>query len=346
MQLKGSFQGFDFAHLLQMLATTGKSGRLLLEGEGTSGLVLLRHGKIICAVSTSVRESLGSILLSRGWLEPGQLEEGLERQRQSEEEKRLGAILVEAGFLPFERLEAAVAEQVAQVISEFLRWRTGSFEFDELRFPDCGEIEVATDRLPLDAGLPADQILLGIASEHHDIHEPLMAVPSARTEVPSLPDVVKDFPAPLVTGEVAQRILDLARGVVGRGALFQAAPTGFVGMSQFGMGENGDEPADFIRSIRVSDRGRSVLQMVAEGGSQYHGVLDPTPENLQLLDQLGGSWPTECFVGPLFAGGRVMLVFYGDNLPFCQPLGDTSDLSAQLLRSGSMLEHCLLTRIA
>ena len=126
MQLQGSFQGFDFAHLLQMLATTGKSGRLLLEGEGTSGLVLLRQGKIICAVSTSVRESLGSILLSRGWLEPGQLEEGLERQRRSEQERRLGAILVDAGFLSFERLEAAVAEQVAQVISEFLRWRAGA----------------------------------------------------------------------------------------------------------------------------------------------------------------------------------------------------------------------------
>jgi len=345
MQLKGRFQGFDFAHLLQMLATTGKSGRLLLEGDSSSGLVLMRHGKIICAVSTSVRESLGSILLSRGWLEPEQLEEGLERQRTSDEERRLGAILVDAGTLTFERLEAAVAEQVAQVISEFLRWRSGTFEFDELRFPDCGEVEVATDRLPLDAGLPADQILLGIATEHLDIHEGLAAVP-AKTEVPSLPDVVKDFPAPLVTGEVAQKILDLARGVVGRGALFQVTPSGFVGMSQFGMGKDDEQTADFIRGVRIADRGRSVLRAVAESGSQYQGVLDPTPENLQLLEHLGGSWPTECFAGPLFAGGRVMLVFYGDNLPFCQPLGDTSALSAQLLRSGSMLEHCLLTRIA
>lgn len=346
MQLKGKFQGFEFAHLLQMLATTGKSGRLLLVGEEASGLVLLRHGKIICAVSTSVRESLGSVLLSRGWLDPGQLEEGLERQRASEEERRLGAILVDAGFLTFERLEAAVAEQVAQVISEFLRWGSGQFEFDELRFPDCGEVEVPTDRLPLDAGLPADQILLGIASEHHDIHEPLMAVPPVSTEVPSLPDVVRDFPAPLVTGEVAQKILELARGVVGRGALFQVSPSGFVGMSQFGMGKDSQLAPDFIRSIRITDRGRSVLQMVSEGRSQYQGVLDPTPENLQLLECLGGSWPTEVFVGPLFAGERVMLVFYGDNLPFCQPLGDTSELSAELLRSGSMLEHCLLTRIA
>lgn len=346
MQLKGRFQGFDFAHLLQMLATTGKSGRLLLDGEGTNGLVLLRHGKIICAVSTSVRESLGSILLSRGWLEPSQLEQGLEKQRMSEEERRLGAILVDAGFLPFERLEAAVAEQVAQVISEFLRWRNGTFEFDELRFPDCGEVELATDRLPLDAGLPADQILLGIANDHHDIHEPLTAVPPVSAEIPSLPDVVKEFPAPLVTGEVAQKILDLARGVVGRGALFQVAPSGFVGMSQFGMGRADERTPDFIRSVRIADRGRSILQAVAEGGSQYQGVLDPTPENLQLLEHLGGSWPTECFAGPLFAGGRVMLVFYGDNLPFCQPVGDTSALSAQLLRSGSMLEQCLLTRIA
>ena len=80
MHLNGTFEGFDFAHLLQMLATTGKNGRLRLKCEGTEGLVLLRDGKIICAVSTSVRESLGSILLSRGWLTPDQLEEGLAAQ--------------------------------------------------------------------------------------------------------------------------------------------------------------------------------------------------------------------------------------------------------------------------
>jgi hypothetical protein len=346
MRLKGSFQGFDFAHLLQMLATTGKSGRLQLEGDNSSGLVLLRCGKIICAVSTSVRESLGSILLSRGWLEPAQLEEGLELQRRLDEERRLGAILVEAGFLPFDRLEAAVAEQVAQVISEFLRWRSGTFEFDELRFPDRGEVELATDRLPLDAGLPADQILLGIASKQDEIHEPLSEVPPPSSEMPSLPEVVKDFPAPLVTGEVAQRLVKLARGVVGRGALFQVSPSGFLGMTQFGMGKNGSESPDFIRSLNVHSRGDSVLQMVADDRSQYRGVLDPTPENLEMLEALGGKWPTEVFVGPLFAGGRVMLIFYGDNLPLCQPLGDTSALSAELLRSGSMLEHCLLTQIA
>lgn len=346
MQLKGRFQGFDFAHLLQMLATTGKSGRLRLEGEGVDGLVLLRHGKIICAVSTSVRESLGSILLSRGWLSPSQLESGLEQQRASEEERRLGAILVDAGHLTFERLESAVAEQVGQVVSEFLRWHSGTFEFDELRFPDCGEVEVETHRLPLDAGLPADQILLGIASEHYDIHEPVAAVPPLSVDIPSLPEVVKDFPAPLVTGEVAQRILDLARGVVGRGALFQVTPSGFVGMSHFGMGDDQARAADFIRNVRIADHGRSVLQKVVDSAAQYQGVLDPTPENLELLERLGGEWPTEVFAGPLFAGDRVMLVFYGDNLPGCRPIVDTAALGAELLRSGSMLEHCLLTRIA
>ncbi len=343
MEIHGTFQGFDFAHLLQMMATTGKNGRLRLKCEESEGLVLLRDGKIICAVSTSVRESLGSILLSRAWLTPEQLEEGLAAQQACEEERRLGAILVEAGHLTQERLEAAVAEQAGQVISEFLRWPSGSFDFDEVRFPDRGEVELDTGRLPLDRGLPADQILLGITSRHGD---ELHAVPPATVEVPSLPEVVRDFPAPLVTGEVLHHILDRAKGVVGRGALFQVGPSEFAGLSQFGMERSDHDSTAFIRSVRISLRRDSILRRVSATRFRYQGTLDPTGANRELLEALGGDWPTEVFVGPLFAGGRVLLIFYGDNLPGCEPLVDTSDLATQLLRSSSMLEHCLLSRIA
>ncbi len=343
MKLNGTFQGFDFAHLLQMLATTGKNGRLSLKTEDSHGLVLLRDGKVICAVSTSVRESLGSILLSRGWLSHRQLEEGLSLQQASREDRRLGAILVEAGFLTRERLESAVAEQAGQVISEFLRWPSGSFEFEEVRFPDHGEVEVETGRLPLDRGLAADQILLGITTEQAEY---LHAVPPATAEVPSLPELVRDFPAPLVTGEVAHKILERAENIVPRGALFQVGPSEFVGVSQFGMTGDGGAAPDFVRRVRLSLRRDSVLRRVGATRTQYQGTLDSTIGNRSLLEQLGGGWPTEVYVGPLFAARRVMLVFYGDNLPGRSPLGDTSELSTQLLRSSSMLEHSLLSRIA
>lgn len=343
MQLNGTFQGFDFAHLLQMLATSGKSGRLRLKSNESEGLVLLRNGKIICAVSTSVRESLGSILLGRGWLTPKQLEKGLSVQQGSGEDRRLGAILVDAGYVTQERLESAVAEQAAQVISEFLRWPTGSFEFNEARFPNRGEVEVATDRLPLDGGLAADRILLGITSARED--EP-HTVSRPRVELPSLSEVIREFPAPLVTGEVAHKILDRAKGVVNRGALFQVGLEEFVGLSQFGMESLEDPSLDFIRDVRLSFRRDTVLRRAGATRTQYQGTLDPTAGNRFLLEALGGDWPTEVFVGPLFAGGRVMLIFYGDNLPECAPLGDTGALSTELLRSSSMLEHCLLSRIA
>ena len=343
MQLNGTFQGFDFAHLLQMLATTGKNGRLRLKSEESEGLILLRDGKIICAVSTSVRESLGSILISRGWLTAKQLEQGLSAQQSNTEERRLGAILVEAGYVDQARLESAVAEQAGQVISEFLRWPSGTFEFDEVRFPDRGEVEVATGRLPLDRGLPADQILLGITSTQGE--EPV-PVPTQKVVVPTLPDVVREFPAPLVTGEVAHKILDRAKGVVSRGALFQVGPSEFVGLCQFGMESVEDPSLDFIRKVRLSLRRDSILRRVGATRAQHQGVLDPTAGNRYLLEALGGDWPTEVFVGPLFAGGRVMLIFYGDNLPGCSPLADTSELATELLRSSSMLEHCLLSRIA
>ncbi len=343
MELNGKFQGFDFAHLLQMLAATGKNGRLRVEGENCQGMVLLRDGKIICAVSTSVRESLGSILLSRAWLTREQLEHGLVAQQADAKERRLGAILVEREYLTQDRLEAAVAEQTGQVISEFLRWRSGTFKFDEVRFPDRGEVELDTGRLPLDRGLPADQILLGITSDPaHDLH----SVPPPTVDVPSLPEVVRDFPAPLVTGEVAHKILSKARGVVTRGVLFQVGPSDLIGVSQFGVEPAGESSPDFIRNVRLTLRTDSVLRRVGATRIHHQGTLEQTAGNRALLSALGGSWPTEIFAGPLFAGGRVMMVFYGDNLPSCDPLGDTSELSTELLRSGSLLEHCLLSRIA
>ncbi len=343
MELRGKFQGFDFAHLLQMLAITAKNGRLRLEGDDSQGLVLLRNGKIICAVSTSVRESLGSILLSRGWLTREQLERGLAMQQESDEERRLGAILVDEDLLDQERLEAAVAEQTGQVISEFLRWRSGSFEFDEVRFPDHGEVELDTGRLPLEHGLAADQVLLGIADQ---ASKELHAVPPPTVEVPSLPEVVRDFPAPLVTGEIAHKILEQAQGVVSRAVLFQVGPADLIGVSQFGVfGGEGPEEA-LIRDVRLTLRADSVLRRVGATRVHHQGSLEQTVGNRSLVEALGGEWPSEVFAGPLFAGGRVMMVFYGDNLPACEPLGDTSELATELLRSGSMLEHCLLSRIA
>lgn len=342
MQLNGNFHGIDFAHLLQMLASTGKSGRLRVEGEETQGMVLIRDGRIICAVSTSVRESLGSILLSRGWLTAPQLEMGLQMQQAHREERRLGAVLVEAGFVDQSDLEAAVGEQVGQVISEFLRWPSGEFEFEEARFPDCGEVELATGRLPIDVGFAADQILLGLTTAEDAAT--LQAVPPPSIEIPSLPEAVRDFPAPLVTGEIAQKLLDLAKAVVSRGALFQVGPSGFIGVNQFGIPPT-EDGRDF-RDLRLDLRQESVLREVGGTRTQYQGELEWSVGNEALVERLGGDWPDEVFVGPLFAGGRVMLVFYGDNLPSGKPIGDTTELSTQLLRSGSMLEHCLLSRIA
>ncbi|MCD5408006.1 hypothetical protein LR090_01970 [Candidatus Bipolaricaulota bacterium] len=54
---------------------------------------------------------LGEILVDMGFVDPRQVEQGLERQRSLPEPKPIGEILVEEGLVPAEAVERALAVQ-------------------------------------------------------------------------------------------------------------------------------------------------------------------------------------------------------------------------------------------
>ncbi len=170
MELAGKLDKYDFADLLQMLASSGKGGKLTLTDYGGQGVIVFRQGKIIYAASSVARETLGNMLLCRGLIEQEQLELSLEAQRASKDDRRLGAILVEMGFLTQGLLEELITAQIEKVVSQFLGWNTGFFRFEEFELPNQGEVEVdprllqgAQGDMLLSEGLPADQVLLELA---------------------------------------------------------------------------------------------------------------------------------------------------------------------------------------
>ncbi len=65
-----------------------------------------------------------------------------------------------------------------------------------------------------------------------------------------------------------------------------------------------------------------------------------------MLRSLGGGWPEEIVVAPLIAGGRVLLVFYGDNLPGQEALGALEELELVLLEAGLAMERSALAKRA
>src|SRR5689334_13295952 len=165
MSLCGTLQDLPIPDLLQMIAANRKTGRLVLTRRDGHGVIAFRNGKIIYAASNSVRETLGNILLHERLITESTLLEALERQSRAAVEKRLGQVLVEMGALDEARMERVVRGQTQRVVSELMRWKSGFAKFELLQIPDHGEVEVDARDFLLEAGLAADELLLGILGQ-------------------------------------------------------------------------------------------------------------------------------------------------------------------------------------
>lgn len=129
--LEGTLDDFTLPDILQLLAFTGKTGRLRIEREGHQGRVWFRDGHVRFATSDTGRIALGRRLVGAGLVTTDQLERALEQQRApGGRGLRLGRILIEDGALDEQALESMVREQVQDAIFDLMRWTGGAFRFD------------------------------------------------------------------------------------------------------------------------------------------------------------------------------------------------------------------------
>ncbi len=364
MQLTGKLEKFDFSDILQMLSSSGKSGKLALTQRAGQGVIVLRQGRIVYANSSSVRETLGNILLCKGLITEGDLNRSLSLQRQAKDERRLGTILVDEGLVSPQDLKLVVREQVEKVVLEMLGWHSGYFRFDELQLADHGEIEIDALEFLYSDGLPADEMLIGLSfklDEAQRVKSPGEAELLAPIESGSLADAgnveppAADGPIPLstimaesytpqFTGEVTLAILAYAQRIMHRGVLFRSSPMGFTGMGQFGVEPPEGRTADFIRDVTLPLQQPSILTEAVVRKTIFCGPLEETAVNRSLIRSLGGGWPAEAVAAPLIASGRVLLIFYGDNLPAQGDVGPLEEFELVLLEAGLAMERSSLAR--
>lgn len=373
MELAGRLGQYDFADVLQMLAATGKSGKLTLSEYGGQGVVVLRQGRIIYAASSSAREALGNMLVMKGLISEEQLKEGLAAQLNSKEERRLGTILVELDFLRQDELENVIASQIEKVISEFLGWQSGFFRFEQFELPDRGEVEVdarllhgGSGNLLLSEGLAPNQVLLELAhkldaanagrsaeEERPRAGDEVSARPEGEVGLVGVPEpsrfgslrsIMAEFHSPAFTGEGTLMILDYAQRLVRRGVLFSMTAAGAGGLGQFGVEPPPGAHPDFIRQLTLPPGERSIVTEVIARKSVFLGPLEETPANRRLLRQLGGGWPDSVVAAPLIVGGRTLLVFYGDNLPENDPIGLVDELEIVMIHAALAIEKSLLAK--
>src|SRR5207253_2388870 len=120
-----------------------------LEGFGRTDVIYVTEGKIVFASSTDPDMNLGEVLLRSGELNLQQYNQIAERLVTP---RRVGALLVELGFLKPEDLSRAVERQASAIVLNAMRYRSGSYTIEfTTTFPDeIITLPLSTERLILD----------------------------------------------------------------------------------------------------------------------------------------------------------------------------------------------------
>jgi len=336
MSLAGRLEEVELPEILHFLSLNNRTGRLTLTRRDAQGTVVVRLGRTVYAASSSIREALGSILISRGLVSPAQLAAALETQHQSADGRKLGAILVETGTIGEEALHEALAQQIGLVVQEMCRWRSGYFKFELTAVAASGDIGVDAEELVVPGGVPTERLLLE-AMALAEIEEPVLASSATAIEIAS-----SSF-SPSLGGELTMGLLQRAQSVARRGLLLVVRGDEVRAAGQIGL-EHVPDPDALARSIRLPLGEPSLIAEAVERRETRRGPLDQSAANERLLALLGGPRPTEALVVPMLLREGAGLVFYGDNAPELQPLGEPAELEWALLEAGLVMERELLER--
>jgi hypothetical protein len=137
--------------LPRMLATIhrhGVPGVVECSRGNDSKQIYFLDGDVIFATSSDREESLGQFLLMKGRISPAQLDVA-SKEIGRLPGRRLGAIMVQMGFLGAHEVAVAIREQVQQIVWGLFNWSYGTVEFrpGKCREHDGQQVTIATPRV-------------------------------------------------------------------------------------------------------------------------------------------------------------------------------------------------------
>ncbi len=161
MSLVGRLEDLALADIFQIISLSKKTGTLILKNKTKgSAVVVFKNGQIIQAATDDIRDTLGNILISKGYISEDGLTRALGVQKNMKGVKRLGQILVETGEISQEVLEETIREQIENMVYSLLAWEDGFFNFDLGNVSVSDKIEVVTHDFLLKAGLSPEYLLM------------------------------------------------------------------------------------------------------------------------------------------------------------------------------------------
>ena len=123
----GSLADKHVARLIFDLADSDVTGTLSLVHGKVKKDLYVREGKVVAADSNLRQEALGTLLCAKGVIDDGQLTYLLAETKARRQ--KMGAVLVELGWLSAEEVLQALAAQARKRIIDCLRWDEGTYEF-------------------------------------------------------------------------------------------------------------------------------------------------------------------------------------------------------------------------
>ena len=142
LDLQGSVENFSLPEILQLVATTRKTGTLAIQNQNAIVMVYFKDGHISYAYGPQQTYHIGQLLKELEVLTAQQLEDAVKIQAESGTSARLGEILIDQKYISNSDLEAAVKTQIEELLYSLLSWQTGSFKFYENQLPTEEEITV------------------------------------------------------------------------------------------------------------------------------------------------------------------------------------------------------------
>lgn len=124
----GSLADRGVASLIFDLADTTLTGTLSLAHGKVKKDLYVRHGRVVAADSNLRQEALGTLLCAKGVIDDGQLTYLLAETKARR--RKMGAVLIELGWLSPEEVLQALAAQARKRITDCLRWNRGTFAFN------------------------------------------------------------------------------------------------------------------------------------------------------------------------------------------------------------------------
>lgn len=134
-------------NVLQILQLANVSGMLTVRKDSIEKCVHFKNGQIIFATSNDEQDRLGEMLVKAGLLTRENLEKALTLYGKNAGFKKIGAIMVENGFVSPKNLFAGLKIQVKDIIYSLFLWDDAEFHFKEHLSDDIIQLQINLQEL-------------------------------------------------------------------------------------------------------------------------------------------------------------------------------------------------------